>query len=77
MFMYARGELAGAEVDLLFPRHEDALVKGQAEEALQSHIITGFEEALGLGMPPMEALSQVLSWVATEMARLHASEPRT
>ena len=33
-------------------------------------MIAGFEEALGHGMPPMEALGQVLCWVASEMARI-------
>ena len=33
-------------------------------------MIAGFEEALGLGMSPMEALGQVLCWVATEMGRI-------
>ena len=42
----------------------------KAVEALHTHLIVGFEEALGLGLAPMEALSQVLSWVACEMARV-------
>ena len=42
----------------------------KAVDALHTHLIVGFEEALGLGMAPMEALSQVLSWVACEMARV-------
>jgi hypothetical protein len=42
----------------------------KAVEALHTHLIVGFEEALGLGLAPMEALGQVLSWVACEMARV-------
>ncbi len=49
-------------------------LRGKAEEALHSHMIAGFEEALGLGMSPMEALGQVLCWVASEMARIKTSD---
>ncbi len=55
----------------LFPRKSGDPVFGKAEEALRSHMIEGFEEALENGMPPMEALGHVLNWAATEMARIN------
>jgi hypothetical protein len=45
-------QLAIPEMDNLFPRQPDDFRQGNAEEALHSHLIIGFEEALGLGMPP-------------------------
>ncbi len=63
-----------AEMDSLFPPQPYNPLRGKAEEALQSHISIGFDEALGLGMSPMEALSHVLCWVASEMVRLRAGQ---
>lgn len=76
MFVYQNTQLAISEMDNLFPEPPADAVAAKAEEALHSHMIIGFEEALGLGMPPMEALSHVLCWVATEMARLNAGQQR-
>ena len=58
-------QLAIPEMDNLFPRQPDDFPQGNAEEALHSHLIIGFEEALGLGMPPMEAYMRGLpvKWV--------------
>ena len=67
-------QLAIPEMDNLFPRQPDDFRQGNAEEALHSHLIIGFEEALGLGMPPMEALGHVLCWVASEMARIRTAQ---
>jgi hypothetical protein len=72
MLMYPNGEPSLFEFESLFPREGD-LASGKAEEVLQSHIIMGFEEAVDLGMSPMEALSQVLGWVSSEMVRINAS----
>lgn len=47
----------------------------KAEDALLSHLIVGFEEALGGGVSPMEALGQVLHWVASEMYRIQTITP--
>jgi hypothetical protein len=58
----------------IFPRQPDDFPCGNAEEALHSHLIIGFEEALGLGMSPMEALGHVLCWVASEMARIRTAQ---
>lgn len=55
----------------LFPLKSENTIFGKAEEALRSHMIIGFEEALDQGMPPMEALGHVLNWAATEMARIN------
>ena len=63
-----------SQLDSLFPSNSQNCPKGKAEEALQSHMIIGFEEAIGLGMPPVEALSQVLCWVASEMVRIKTAE---
>jgi hypothetical protein len=70
--MYPDSELALIDLEGLFPPQGD-LALGKAEEALQSHIIMGFEEAVELGMSPMEALSHVLGWVASEMVRINAA----
>lgn len=67
-------QIAIPEMDNLFPRQPDDFPQGNAEEALHSHLIIGFEEALGLGMPPMEALGHVLCWVASEMARIRTAQ---
>ena len=67
-------QLAIPEMDSLFPRQPDDFPRGKAEEALHSHLIIGFEEALGHGMPPMEALGHVLCWVASEMARIRTEQ---
>ncbi|MFZ1107163.1 MAG: hypothetical protein WAN43_02275 [Rhodomicrobium sp.] len=72
MLKYPKSELALIDLESLFPPQDD-LVSGKAEEALQSHMIMGFEEAVDLGMSPMEALSQVLGWVASEMVRINAA----
>jgi hypothetical protein len=76
MFVYQNTHLAISEMDNLFPQQSGDAASAKAEEALHSHMIIGFEEALSLGMPPMEALSHVLCWVATEMARLNAGQQR-
>ncbi len=61
-----------SEMEKLFPGKPDEQVLGRAEEALRAHMIIGFEEALENGMPPMEALGHVLSWAASEMARINS-----
>jgi hypothetical protein len=73
MFMYSNNQPDETDLDSLFPREARGMAPGKAEVVLQSHIITGFEEALELGMAPTEALSQVLGWVASEMARINAA----
>ena len=70
MLLHSNVGLTISQMDNLFPRQGCDSLRGKAEEALQSHMIAGFEEALGLGMSPMEALGQVLCWVASEMARI-------
>lgn len=72
MLMYPKSELASIDLDGLFPAQSN-FPSRKAEEALQSHMIVGFEEALDLGMSPMEALSHVLGWVSSEMVRLNAA----
>ncbi len=74
MFLYPSNQQTITDLDSLFPRHGEAAARGTAEEALQSHMIVGFEEALGLGLTPMEALSQILCWVSSEMTRIGAGE---
>ncbi len=67
-------ELTISEMDNLFPNPTQDSLKGKAEEVLHSHLIIGFEEALALGMPPMEALGQVLCWVASEIAHIKTEQ---
>lgn len=74
MLLHPSLQLTISEVDSLFPREPHDCPRGKAEEALHSHLIIGFEEALGLGMPPMEALGHVLCWVASEMARIKTGQ---
>jgi hypothetical protein len=57
--------------DDFFPRNPNPLLPEKARDALQSHMIVGFEEALELGMAPMDALGCVLRWVALEMGRMN------
>ena len=72
MLMTPNIPLTISEIDNLFPYQPDAPVPGKAEETLHSHMITGFEEAVSLGMAPVEALSHVLLWAASEMARINS-----
>ena len=67
-------ELTISEMDNLFPDQTHDTLRGKAEEVLHSHLIIGFEEALSLGMPPMEALGQVLCWVASEIAHIKTEQ---
>lgn len=57
------------EIEDLFPRCPMPLVSEKAINILQSHLITGFEAALDLGLPPQDALAVILSWVSSELGR--------
>ena len=70
MLMHPDMNLAISEMDDLFPGEPFGSLNGKAEETLYSHLITGFEEALSLGLTPMEALGHVLCWVSSEMGRI-------
>lgn len=59
-----------SKLDELFPDRQDAAPHAKAADVLLSHMIAGFEESLGLGMPPMDALCQILYWVTAEMSRI-------
>ncbi len=74
MLMHSDVGLTIPQMDNLFPHQPCDSLRGKAEEVLHSHMITGFEEALGLGMSPMEALGQVLCWVASEMVRIKTAQ---
>ncbi len=74
MLLLTDGLPTVAEMDSLFPPQPFDPLRGKAEEVLQSHMIIGFEEALGLGMSPVEALGHVLYWVASEMVRLKTGQ---
>ncbi len=63
-------DLTASELNNLFQSQHDASAMGKAEEALVSHLITGYEEAIALGMQPTEALQHMLRWVASEMGRI-------
>jgi hypothetical protein len=71
MLMYPDSELALIEMEGLFPP-KGSMAQGTAEKTLQSHMVVGFEEALEQGLAPMEALGQMLEWVASEMVRINA-----
>ncbi|MGO8952076.1 MAG: hypothetical protein ACLPWS_20545 [Rhodomicrobium sp.] len=62
------------EFDELFPISPQPLVPKRAAEILQSHMIESFEAALDQGMLPMDALASILSWVASEMARIRVEQ---
>ena len=72
MLLHTNLKLPASETESLFPR--DTAPKIKAEEALHSHMIIGFEEAIANGMLPLEALGHVLSWVASEMARFQTEQ---
>jgi len=74
MLLHPNIELTISEMDNLFPNQTHDFLRGKAEEALHSHLMIGFEEALGFGMPPMEALGQVLCWVASEIAHIKTEQ---
>ena len=58
-----------SEIEELFARCPRPLVSEKAINILQSHLITGFEAAVDLGLPPQDALSVILSWVSSELGR--------
>jgi hypothetical protein len=62
--------------DTIFDGLAGEAIPNQAVETLLCHLITGFEESLGLGLPPVEAIALVASWLATEISRLPEREPR-
>lgn len=72
MLLHPHLSLPSSDLDSLFP--SDPAEKVNAEEALHSHMIIGFEEAIANGMLPLEALGHVLSWVASEMARFQTEQ---
>ena len=75
MLMHPDMKLAISEMDDLFPGQPFGSSSCcKAEETLHSHLIMGFEEALSLGLPPMEALGHVLCWVASEMGRIGSGQ---
>jgi hypothetical protein len=74
MLLHPNIQLSISDVDSLFPRQPYDSLQVKAEEALHSHVVVGFEEALALGMPPLEALGHVLCWVASEMARIKPAQ---
>ena len=62
--------------DTIFDGLAGETLPTQAVETLLRHLITGFEEAVDLGLPPAEAISVVATWLATEIPRLREMEPR-
>ncbi|KAI93560.1 hypothetical protein T281_15950 [Rhodomicrobium udaipurense JA643] len=45
----------------------------EAVDLLRSSVIEGFERAIDLGVPPLQALTYILDWVSDEMARVKAA----
>jgi hypothetical protein len=45
----------------------------EAADVLRSSVIEGFEKAIDLGVPPVQALAYILDWVSDEMARVRAA----
>ncbi len=43
---------------------------GDVREALSNALIRSYEQAIQDGLPPFEALSLMLEWVAVEVSRL-------
>jgi hypothetical protein len=66
-----------AELDELFPSHPQPLISKKAADILQSRVIRAFETAVDQGMQPLEALSSILSWVTSEMARIQLDRSST
>ena len=64
------------EIDGLFPGRPEPLIPKKAADILQSHLISGFEKAVEQGLHPADALSLVLSWASSEMARIRLDLPR-
>ncbi len=57
-------------IDELCPRKPKSPVPDKVADALQSQVINAFEAAIYQGMPPADALSVILSWVSSEIARV-------
>lgn len=72
MLLHPNLSLSTVDIDSLFPCNTKSNVS--AEDALHSHMIIGFEEAIASGMMPLEALGHVLSWVASEVARFQTEQ---
>ncbi len=50
--------------------------KDKLADTLQSQIINAFEAAIYQGMPPMDALAVILSWMSSEMMRIQADKAK-
>lgn len=48
--------------------------RGTPADVLQSKIINAFEAAIEQGMLPVDALAAIVSWISSEMMRLHADQ---
>ena len=55
----------------LFQRLSHHNSTADARGLLECALISGYEEAIQNGLPPLDALSMILNWVAGEIARLH------
>jgi hypothetical protein len=58
------------DIDELFPRRPQLLVPRQAADLLESHVISGFEDAVERGMKPLDAVAVILACVSSEMERI-------
>ena len=54
--------------------HQDSTA--DARGLLDCALITGYEQAIQDGLPPLDALSMILNWVAGEISRLHVEASR-
>ena len=50
---------------------------GDGRGALTNVLITSYEQAIQDGLPPSDALSVILNWVAGEISRLHEEMSRS
>jgi hypothetical protein len=77
MQVHKKLNIGAAELDELFPSHPQPLMTKKAADLLQSRVIHSFETAIDQGMPPLEALSAILSWASLEMGRIQLDRPNT
>ena len=64
------------EVNALFPANPLPLVSEKTSDTLESQLTAAFETALQKGMPPMDALGIIMSWMSSEMMRIQVGQSR-
>ena len=62
------------EIEELFSRNIKPGMSKKASDVLLSNIINAYEAAVDEGIDPIDALSMIVGWVSTEMARVRFNQ---